>query len=157
MAVAKAGKVAGRAADKPAARRGGSLTWLLGVGCGVAVTFATPSAVLAGVLMAPGVVAAMFDRQANRAVTRVVFISGAGLTFGPLWHLNTGTPSMAAALDLLADPAVLCPAWLAAACGWTMCEALPIVLQMAANRRAAGRIAALREEAAALQAAWDLE
>ncbi len=137
--------------------RGGSKTWLLGVACGAAVTFATPSAIVAGVLLAPALISALFDAQPNKAVTRVVFVSGAGLTFGPLWHLNAGTPTIALALDLLADPAVLCPAWLAAACGWAMCESLPVLLQSAANRRTVVRVAALRAEAAALREAWDLE
>ncbi len=145
------------AAKAGAKAEGGSKTWLLGVACGAAVTFATPSAILAGVLLAPGLICALFDRQAGKAVTRVVFVSGAGLTFGPLWHLNAGSPSITAALDLLADPGVLCPAWLAAACGWAVCEALPVLLQATANRRAAGRVVALLEEAAALRKAWDFE
>ena len=133
------------------------MTWLLGVACGVVVCFATPSALLAGVLLAPAIVAALFDSQAGRPMARVVLVSGGGMTFPPLWHLNMAHPSIGLALDMLSDPGVLCPAWLAAASGWAVCESLPIVLQAAANRRAVSTIAALQDEAERLKAQWDLE
>jgi len=133
------------------------MTWLLGVICGVAVCFATPSALLVGVLLAPAALAAVFDSQRGRPMARVVLVSGTGMTFLPLWHLNAAHPSLGLALDMLGDPAVLCPAWLAAACGWAVGEALPILLQGAANRRAVASIAALHAEATRLAAEWDLE
>ena len=74
--------------------------------------------VLAGVLLAPAILVAVFDKQPQRPVMRVVFIAGAGLTIGPLWHLNALTPTVPLALDMLCDPAVLCPAWLAGGLGW---------------------------------------
>ncbi len=159
MARSKVEGKAGSATNARGQAKGGgrgSMTWLLGVVCGVIVCFATPSALLAGVLLAPAMLAAVFDNQPNRPVTRVVLVSGMGMTFLPLWHLNAAQPTLAMALDMLGDPGVLCPAWLAAACGWAVCEALPIVLQGAANRRAAAAIAALQEEASRLGAQWDL-
>jgi hypothetical protein len=136
---------------------GGSLPWLLGVACGAAMAFATPSALLGGVLLAPAWLTAVFDAESKRPVTRVVFVSAAGFTFGPLWHLNMGGASTAQALDMLTDPAVLCPAWLAGACGWAVCEVLPLLLRLAAERHAAARMAALLEEARQIRETWDLD
>ena len=136
---------------------GGSMPWLLGVVCGAVMTFATSSALLAGVLLAPAWLTAVFDADQRRPVTRVVFVSAAGLTIGPLWHLNTGGASVGQALDLLADPAVLCPAWLAGACGWAVCELLPLLLRLAAERQAATRMAGLLAQARQIREEWDLE
>ena len=152
MARAAPAKAAGGAR-----KGGGSMPWLLGAACGAAATFATPSALLAGVLLAPAWLTAVFDAQPRRPVTRVVFVSAAGFTLGPLWHLNTGVASVAQALDMLMDPAVLCPAWLAGACGWALCEALPVVLRLVAERQAAARMAALLEQAQTIRAEWDLD
>jgi hypothetical protein len=144
-------------AAKGEAAKGGSLNWLMGMICGAAMAFATPAAVLTGVLLAPAILVAVFDTLPRRPVARVVFLAGAGFTLGPVWHLYTAGPTLALALDMLADPGVLCPAWLAGACGWAVCEFLPIALRQVADRQAAVRIAALMEEAEALRGAWDFE
>jgi hypothetical protein len=146
----------GRAGAAQKTGGGLSLTWLLGVMCGAVLAFATPTAVLAVVLLAPAILVSVFDHQPGRPATRVVFIAGAGLTFGPVWHLNAASPSIAAALDMLCDPAVLCPAWLAGALSWGVCEFLPLMLHSVAERKAAARMKALLEEARALNAQWDL-
>ena len=135
----------------------GSFHWLMGMACGAVLAFATPTAILGGVLMAPAILAAVFDTQKKRPMARVVFISCAGFTFGPVWHLNAMGGVTAQALDMLYDPSVLCPAWLAGACGWGACELLPFVLRLAAERAAVSQIAALQAEANAIREAWDLE
>jgi hypothetical protein len=132
------------------------MTWLMGMASGAVLAFATPTAILASVLLAPAILIAVFDSQPGRATTRVVFVAVAGLAFGPIWHLNASGPTIASALEMLCEPAVLCPAWLAGACSWGVCEYLPLLLLAAANRTATARIAALLEEAQALQAEWDL-
>jgi hypothetical protein len=71
--------------------------------------------------------------------------------------LFEGGRNVAAATDLLLDPAILAPAWVAGACGWALCETLPVLLRVAADVRATSRIAALQAEARALREAWDLE
>jgi hypothetical protein len=139
-----------------ASRGGGSLLWLQGLVCGAVLTFATPVAVLLGVLLAPSVVAAVMDSAPNRAMTRAVFLSGLAFTLGPLWHLFVEGRGMQTAVDLIGDPYVLGPAWLAGACGWALCEVLPVVLRSFAELRTTTRIAALKAEAAALRQDWDL-
>jgi hypothetical protein len=138
-------------------RRGGSLMWLQGLVCGAVLTFATPIAVLVGVLLAPTVPAAIMDPGPNRAMTRAVFLSGLAFTLGPLWKLIMDGRGMAAAVDLVSDPAVLGAAWLAGACGWALCEVLPVVLRSFAELRAVARMTALQAEAAKLREEWDLD
>ena len=133
------------------------MTWLMGMATGAVLAFATPTAILACGLMAPAILVAFFDSQPGRATTRVVFVAVAGLAFGPVWHLNASGATIASALEMLCEPAVLCPAWLVGACSWGVCEFLPLLLLSAANRAATARIAALLEEAKVLQAEWDLE
>ncbi len=138
-------------------RRGGSLMWLQGLVCGALLTFATPIAVLVGVLLAPTVAAAVMDPGPNRAMTRAVFLSGLAFTLGPLWKLIMEGRGMEAAVELLGDPAVLGAAWLAGACGWALCEVLPVILRSFAELRAVARITALQSEATALREMWDLD
>jgi len=60
-------------------------------------------------------------------------------------------------VDMLLDPAIVGPAWLAGACGWALCELLPVVLRSLADARAASRIAALQNEEAELKEQWDIK
>jgi hypothetical protein len=121
------------------------------------LAFATPTAVLASVLLAPAILVALLDNYPGRATTRAVFVATAGPAFGPIWHLNAGGATIGLALDMLCEPNVLCPAWLAGACAWAVCECLPILLRGAADRLATARAAALLEEAKTLRAEWDLD
>ena len=151
--------MAAKAAAKavaPAAGGAGTATWLLGAICGAAFAFATPSAILAGILLAPVVLAAVFDTERRRPVARVVFVAAAGFTVGPVWHLNMAEPSVAQALDMLCDPAILCPPWLAGGFGWGVCVLLPMVLSRAVEQRATAQIHSLQAEQKALREAWDL-
>jgi hypothetical protein len=138
-------------------RGGGSLMWLQGLVCGALLTFATPIALLIGILLAPAVLAAVMDSAPNRAMTRAVFFSGLAFTLGPLWKLIMEGRGMEAAVELIGDPAVLGAAWLAGACGWALCEVLPVVLRSFAESRTVARMEALQAEAAALRQEWDLE
>jgi hypothetical protein len=145
-----------RKATRKAAAGGGSLLWLQGLVCGAVLAFATPIALLLCVLLAPAVLAAVMDTMPNRAMTRAVFFAALAFTLGPLWHLILAGRGMQQAVDLISDPGVLGPAWLAGACGWALCEVLPVVLRSLAELQATARMAALKSEAAALRAEWDL-
>ena len=140
----------------PPARRTASLFWLQGLVCGAVLTFATPTALVLGVVLAPSVLALALDREPGRPVARAVAMAEMAFTLGPLWRLWVGGHSMNVARDLLLDPATICPAWLAAACSWACCELFPVGLRVLADMRAARRRAVLTAEEAALRAEWDL-
>jgi hypothetical protein len=145
----------GKAPKAAAGKSGGSLMWLQGLVCGAVLAFATPVAVLTSVLLAPALMASVMDVQPGRPVAGA--LAGAAFTVGPLWHLILNGRTMPVALDLLADPAVIGPAWLAGACGWALCELLPVLLRGVADMQAAARTATLKAEEKALREAWDLE
>lgn len=151
------GKSSGGKAGGPGGKTSrGSGLWLQGMVCGATLTFATPTAMLIGVLLAPGVVALVLEGGAARPISRAVLLSGATFVFAPEWHLVGAGHNMAAALALLQDPAVLLPAWLAGAVGWALCELLPVAYQAMGEVRARGRLAALAAEEKTLREAWDL-
>jgi hypothetical protein len=114
-------------------------------------------ALLLGVLLVPALVGVLLDRRPGRPVARAVFLAGAAFALAPAWRLFEGGDNLSAALDLLQDPRVLAPAWLAGATGWALCEILPMLLRVASDARAAARTAALQAEIEALREAWDLE
>ena len=138
-------------------RRGGSHLWLQGLVCGAVLAFATPVAVLVGVMLMPALAATLIETRPGRPVTRAVALAGAAFTVAPVWHLIQAGGGVPAALDVLADPAVTGPAWLAGACGWALCEVLPVLLRGVAAMNAQARVAALDAEEKALRGAWDLE
>jgi hypothetical protein len=143
-------------ADAGRAPRGGN-AWLQGLACGALLAFAPSFALLLTVLLAPACVGVLLDRRPGRPIARAVLLAGAAFSLAPAWRLFEGGRNVAAATDLLLDPAILAPAWVAGACGWALCETLPVLLRVAADVRATSRIAALQAEARALREAWDLE
>jgi len=146
-----------RKAARAGPRQGGSLLWLQGLVCGALLAFATPVALLVCVLMAPGAAASVFDTAPQRAMTRAVCLGCLAFTLGPVWRLILLGRGMTEAVDMLLDPAIVGPAWLAGACGWALCELLPVVLRSFADVRAASRIAALQKEEAELKEQWDIK
>ena len=142
---------------KSRAKRGqGSTLWLQGLACGALLAFAPSFAALGAALLAPALLATVADARPGRPVARAVFLASAAFTLMPAWRLFQNGQSLTAALDLLAEPAVIGPAWLAGACGWALCEVLPVLLRAIADARTAAHAHALRAEEKALRAAWDL-
>jgi len=64
-----------RKAATAAARRGPGL-WVQGLLCGALVTLATPTAVLAGVLLLPAVIVHLMDTTEGRPILRTVLLFG---------------------------------------------------------------------------------
>jgi hypothetical protein len=136
--------------------RTGSLLWVQGLICGAMLAFATGAALLLGILLAPAGVALLADTQPGRPVARAVALGCSAFALGPVWRLWSAGGTMQAALDALATPSALIGPWLAGACGWALCELLPVLVKVALDARAAARIAALRAEEARFRAEWDL-
>jgi hypothetical protein len=149
------GKAPARSGGSPPhAKGGGSLLWLQGAACGIVLTFAAPAALLAGTLLAPAVMAWVAEREAGRPVARAVLLFGSAVAIGPVWHLVLSGDSMAAALEITSDPAILAFAWTAAAFAWALCEVLPVVVARLGQLAESARAAAWREELKALQEEW---
>lgn len=141
-----------------AKRSGGASTfWLQGMMCGALVAFASPFALLFGVLMAPAVAAMLTDREPGRPVGRAVFLAGAAASVAPAWHLWWAGGTMAEALDMLADVSTLAVAWLLGATAWALCQVLPMITMVVWNWREAARARGLLEELKSLREEWGLE
>lgn len=142
---------------KPAAAkpRRGSTLWLQGLACGALVTLATPTALLAGVLLVPTFVVALTDHAAGKAATRAVALYGlAGLTL-PLTALWTGGHTMEQSIGLVTDPATLSIAWAGQAAGWLLAEAAPLAVRAVLEAKTVALTMKLRADRAALAADWD--
>jgi hypothetical protein len=146
-----------RAAARPASRPRASYTWLQGLACGALLAFAPAFALLLGVLLAPAMTAMLLDQRPGRPVARAVFLADIAFTLAPAWHLFLGAQTLGSALDILADPTVTGLAWLAGACGWALCEVLPVLLRALSDLSTAARVSALQAEAKALRETWDLQ
>ena len=131
--------------------------WLQGLLCGALLAFAAPVALLAAVLLAPAWIAAMLDGGPGRRLLHPVLLAGLALSVQPLWQLWQSGSGFGGALDSLAQPRVVLPAWLAGACGWAISELLPGLLRVVFRRRAAASNAALRAELKRLTEIWELD
>jgi len=145
-----------KSAAKPApAPRRGSMPWLQGLACGALVTLATPTALLAGVLLVPTLIVFAVDRAPGRPVSRAVLLYGlAGLAL-PLGTLWSGGHSMDLSIALVTDPAAVALAWAAQGAGWLLTELVPLGIRLLLDTKAAAETAKLRSERAALTEEWD--
>jgi hypothetical protein len=134
-----------------------SLVWLQGLGCGAVVALVPAMALLLGVLLLPGVLAVLYDRQGGRPVARTVLLCGTAATIAPVLALWSAGDNMDACLGLLGDLRVVGTAWSTAAAGWILAELAPlaalVVLEAITQTRAA-RLRAARER---LVAEWGFD
>ncbi len=139
-----------------AAARNGSRLWLLGVGSGLLAALATPTAVLGGLLLAPALLALMFDASPERSLARPILFCGLAAALRPLLALWAEGHTIANGLALAADPATLGLAWAAQAGAWLAGEVLPLTVGLVQEGRSRARIAQLRRARAQLEQEWGL-
>ena len=133
-----------------------SLVWLQGLLCGALVTLATPTALLAGALLAPAGLAYRLDHQPGRPVARVVLVCALAGTVHPLRTLWGGGHGMQLAVAMLGDVWVWIPAWAAAGGGWLLAELAPLGIRLALELTASARTARLRAQRSRLESEWGL-
>ncbi|MBN9510402.1 MAG: hypothetical protein J0I21_14980 [Alphaproteobacteria bacterium] len=138
------------------ARGRGSGLWLGGLACGAVITLATPTAVLAGLLLAPAGLAWVLDRAPDRPTARPMLLCGLAATVQPMATLWLTGHGMETALATAADLATLAVAWAAQAAGWLLSELAPFVAGLAIEARARARGAKLRAERRRLEEEWGL-
>jgi hypothetical protein len=147
MAKAKAA----RAAIKP-----GSLLWLQGLACGALATLATPTFVLAALLLAPSFVSVLMDRSRGKPTARSVVLFGLAATLPPLASLLRAGHTLGAALDIASDAATLATAWAAQGAAWLLCEVGPLLITLVMDAASAAKAARLRVARAAYEDQWGL-
>lgn len=133
---------------------GGSLMWLLGLGCGLAAVFAGPMAALLAVLALPAVVTWFADTTPGRAVPRIVLVAALAMALRPLVRLLGAGVSWGPALAMLTDVEVLAGAWAVQAAAWLAGELAPLVARLILDLAAAAQIARLRAARERLVTDW---
>jgi hypothetical protein len=132
-----------------------SLLWLQGLLCGLGAAFATPTAVLGSVLLAPGLAMLMAERTPGRPMSRTMLLFGAAASVGPVQSLWSGGHTVALALSEVSDIAGVGLAWAAAAVGWLLIELAPVVVRLALEASARAETKRLQAELATLEAEWE--
>ncbi len=138
----------------PAAK--GSLLWMQGLASGALLTFATPTALMLAVLLAPAIACALGEKDSAGSATRAVALCCAAASVSPLWHLWIQNDRMDVAINALSSPSTLVGAWGAGACAWALCQVLPVVLRTAWDAREAVRARSLQGELNRTKEEWDL-
>jgi hypothetical protein len=134
-----------------------SLAWLQGLGCGALAALFPAMALLLGVLLLPGVLAVLYDRQGGRPVARTVLLCGTAATVAPVLALWGAGDNMNACFVLLGDLQVVGTAWSAAAAGWILAELAPVVALAVLEGITQTRSARLRSARERLAVEWGFD
>ncbi len=138
----------------PGVKGGAKSAWAQGLLLGALAVAAPGLAILACVLLLPGLVAAAMAGRAWRREARCVLLAGVAMSVAPLLGLWRDGAGIDAAVAALGHGDALPLAWGGAGLAWLLAEAGPLLLAAAMEARAATRIARLRDEHAALSGEW---
>jgi hypothetical protein len=136
-------------------RRGSGL-WVQGLLCGAVVTLATPTALLAGVLLLPALIVHLLDDGEGRPTLRAVLLFGLAASLRPLLALWSGGHTLQTSLALLSDIATPAVAWSAQGGAWLLTQLIPLLMRLALEAQSRVEVARLRAERAQLAASWGL-
>ena len=139
------------------AERRHSFVWLQGLACGAVVTLAPATALLLAVLLGPGGVALVLDRQSGRPIARTVLLCSAAACVAPVRALWAAGHTAQASLALLGDVGIVGTAWSAAAAGWLLVELAPVAARVVLETQGRTKGARLRTARAKLAAEWGFD
>jgi hypothetical protein len=131
-----------------------SWLWLQGLACGAALSIATAPAILAAVLLAPGLLVYATEKTPGKPVGESMLLLGLATSFMPIRILWENGHSLEACIDLLSDPSRIGVSWLGAGGAWLMTELTQIVGREFYEVAAKRRIAALQRERTELEEEW---
>jgi hypothetical protein len=144
---------ASQAADQPPAKA--SMLWVQGLVCGALLAFATPTALVLGVLMAPALICLLAERGPRHGIARAVALCCGAACLAPVWHLWMSDNGMGTALSILAEPLAVVLAWGSGACAWALCQLLPVLVRTAWDAKEAARAKAIQKQLALYREEWD--
>jgi hypothetical protein len=149
----KARAIAQAALGQSFARPGGML-WIQALVWWSVAAVATPTALLGGVLLAPGLVGLATERTPGRPVARGMLLGGLAASVAPIRALWDDGHTIAGSLALALDPSTVGLAWSAAGAGWVLAHLAPVVIRVALDAGSLSRAARLRAARARLEEEW---
>lgn len=135
---------------------GGVSPWIQGLACGVLATIATPTALVAAVLLAPAAAMLLFDKEGGKPLVRCMLLCGVTACVHPVMALWAGGHTMQLALRQIGDTQTLAFAWVAQACGWLLVQLAMLVTALLQSAELARRGIRLRAERKALEQTWGI-
>jgi hypothetical protein len=141
-------------AAKTGGKGGGAMLLLAGLGAGVMLSYALPTALLLGFGLLPAIVAYAFDRSPGRPAARSVAclnLAGLAPALETLWRQGA---TLGNAQELLLSLETLPLAWAGGLVGWALAECLPWLGQFVVDAKAARRRAALAVRRTELAEEW---
>lgn len=142
-------------ATKAATAHAGRMSlWFWTFGAAVMVLAAAPTAVLLGILLAPGVAVWALDRSPERGLARIVLLFGLAGVLRPLVHLWTGNAGWGAAITLASDSGVLAMAWGGQVLGGLLAEVGPSIMNIVLERKFRLQVAHLEAARSILETEW---
>ncbi len=130
---------------------------LVGLAGGGLIALAPDIAVPAGLLLAPGLAAFLFDPTPSRSVACAMLLFQAAAAVRPVAEAWYRCEGMQSCMDTLGRPRLVVTVWAMAALAWLLTQALPIGLKAVSDYRVSLRRAVLRERREALVADWGLD
>lgn len=137
-------------------RLAGVAPWVLGLACGILVAIATPSAILAGTMLAPSALMLVFDKANGKPIARCMILCGLAASVRALVELWSGGHTITLALRLIADPDTLLFGWVSQAAGWVLVEIASLAMTLVQAVRVKSEIAAFRKARADLEQTWGI-
>ncbi|MGE0416754.1 MAG: hypothetical protein AB7O80_08105 [Acetobacteraceae bacterium] len=138
-------------------RDGMSLIWLQGLACGAMAALAPASALQVGLLLAPVIGALFMDHRSGKPIARAMLLFALAACVEPVRQSWVAGQGLAVGLDRAVDIGNLIPAWAAAAGGWLLSQAVPVMVGAILDAGSRTRAAQLQAGRARLVAEWGLE
>jgi hypothetical protein len=136
---------------------GGLIVLLLGLTGGGLIALAPDIAVPAGILLAPGLFAFMFDPTPGHALARAMLLFQAAAALRPLEEAWFRCEGLHACMDTLAHPRQVLTVWTMAALAWLLTQILPVGLKLLSDYRVRTRRSMLEARRDKLAAEWGLD
>jgi len=130
---------------------------LVGLAAGGLIAVAPDIALPAAVLLAPGLIAVMFDPSQGRSVARAMLLFQAAASFQPLSDAWSRCDGIESCMDTLVRPRAVLTVWLMAAVAWVLTQTLPLGLKLLADYQVRARRAALEVRRDRLVKDWGLD
>jgi hypothetical protein len=118
---------------------------------------APATALLVGILLAPGLAALVLDRVNGRPIARGMLLCDVAASVDPIRQLWQGGQGVETALELVGDWKILGLAWLAAGIAWGLVELVPVGVRLVLEAESLSRAARLKAARNRLHDEWGAE